>query len=139
MASNISNFKNVFNEPATLSNLEHIYEIWNQTNDDRIPFREFKNHLENAGLKLDESTLKSAYQSLAVQFSSTFSTMTKKSWISGIELTSSDSTLHSIYSHILSGSQYDYQSGRVEVKLSVIVKKLKDTAKCPWTERIECM
>merc|ERR1719242_518834 len=139
MASSVSNFKNVFNEPATIANLEHIYETWNQTNDDRIPFREFKKHLENAGLKLDDSKLQSAYQSLSIQFTSTFSTMTKKSWVSGIESTTSDNTLHIIYSHILSGAEYDYQSGRSELKLKVIAQKLKDTTKCPWIERIECM
>ena len=87
-----------------MSNLEHIYDILNQNNDDRITFSQFSKHVKDAGVKLNDSALRQCFECIANSVSES-KTISKESWIGGIKLSRNNEDVFCVYEHILNGSQ----------------------------------
>eukprot|EP01084_Bolivina_argentea_P237861 399640_1 len=137
MSSSVSKYRNVFNEPATVQNLSHIFDILDDKNDDRIIFRDFVMHMEHVGLKLDKKAQKKVYDHISSSVKRNRN-ITKESWIKGINIAHKQANTKKLYEYILSGNQYNTQAGREEIDMEEIRIKLKDM-KAPWMYRIECM
>eukprot|EP01084_Bolivina_argentea_P108198 193353_1 len=139
MTSAIANYTNVFGSPATKHDLEHIFDILNETNDDRIVFRDFDKQVQRIGLKINSEQLHQAYDHIATSINKSSKAITKESWVSGIEIAHTQPHTHKIYKYILIGGQYDAQKKRKEISYDEIKKTLADTKKSGWKYRIECM
>eukprot|EP01084_Bolivina_argentea_P067255 122516_1 len=135
----IPNYSNVFGDKATIHDLEHIFDILNETNDDRIISRDFNKIVANVGLKLEPDELKTAYNHIAASVDKKSKAITKESWCKGIHIAHEQPNTHKIYKSVLGGGQYNPQKKRKEISLADIQTALKDTKKSPWLHRIACM
>ena len=132
----VSNYSNVFGETATNEDLEHIFDVLNENNDDRIQFREFVKHIENCGMKCSRDDARKVFDHISSIAND--KVINKHCWVNGINIANQNPLTQQAYQCILSGGQYDPQHGRSEIDLDEITKMLKDT-KADWRKRIECM
>ena len=132
----VSNYTNCFGEAASNYDLQHIFDVLNQNNDDRIPFRDFVKHCENAGFRKCNDDLKAVFDHICTI--SNANHINKKAFIGGVDIAHQSALTEECYTHIISGGQYDPQPGRDEIDLNDILKSLKDT-KAEWSYRVQCM
>ena len=107
MSSKVSNFKNVFDEPATKDNLSHIFDIMNEKNEDRIAFRDFSRYIERIGVPLDSKALKKVYDHIVSSVKKQ-RYLTKETWKKGINIAHKHEDTSTLYTAILSGMQVIY-------------------------------
>eukprot|EP01084_Bolivina_argentea_P189066 325266_1 len=129
----VSDYVNVFGESATEKDLEHIFDVLNENNDDRIQFREFIKHTENCGFKPGRDDVRKVFDHIADG-----NVINKRTWINGINIAHENPLTRECYSKILSGGQYDPQPKRSEIHIDDITKSIKDI-KADWRRRILCM
>eukprot|EP01084_Bolivina_argentea_P140316 246719_1 len=133
----VSSYENVFGERASERDLNHIFDVLNENNDDRIQFRQFVTHTTNCGFKPGKEEIRQVFDHIA-SISGQSNVINKHAWINAINIAHTNPNTQKCYRAILRGGQYDPQQNRSERDLDDINKKLKDIS-AEWRVRIECM